>query len=225
MDPINIFRSWTTTHRNDFPSHTIVTDAIMAVATSVISLAFADAYQRQSPQFSAILRIVPVIAVAVWVIRRLDFNAVYLSPTFSTELNTFDQPHYQSNHFGRVWNWCSTPYYWAAKRMYLLPFIPFPVISSVPRNRQYDYENNYDVPTYSSHFPVIRNNEMHLLPSRRFSEVNHTPATPSPSFRESSYSSMPFPNVAQPFKTSSVSTSASFSRNTFGNMQELPQTR
>ncbi|WP_075883610.1 hypothetical protein [Candidatus Protochlamydia sp. W-9] len=220
MDPINISRSWTTTYRNDFPSHIIVTDAIVAVATSVISLAFADAYQRQSPQFSAILRIFPLIAVAVWVIRRLDFNAVYLSPSFPTELNTFDQPHYQSNHFGRAWNWCSTPYYWAAKRMYLLPFIPFSVISSAPRNRQYGYENNYDVPTCSSHFPVTRN-KMYSLPSRRFSEMNHTPATLPPSFQGSSYSSMPFPNVAHPFKTSS----ASFSRNTFGNMQELPQTR
>ncbi|MBA2369332.1 MAG: hypothetical protein H0V82_09960 [Candidatus Protochlamydia sp.] len=63
---------------------TLTKDSLIAIFVSALAWVGAEAFQRESPAFSATLRVVPLFAAGIWAIRRISpqgrHNVVHLQP-------------------------------------------------------------------------------------------------------------------------------------------------
>jgi hypothetical protein len=157
-------------------SSTIITDTIVAATVSTAAWICADMYRWQAPQFSATLRVVPIIATVLWIIRRLDFNASHFPSVTSSSF----YPHSQPSYVRRTWNWISTP----LQGMYSLPARRFPSVNVTPANSQI-FGNVYtpspvSPPSYGMK-PLPRGSFPSVSPTSSITHFSSHPPTPYPS--------------------------------------------
>ncbi|WP_068467752.1 hypothetical protein [Candidatus Protochlamydia phocaeensis] len=197
MHPLNFFRF--------FPHHTydnantperarsrLIGDTIFGIAASAFSLLGANLVERDSPGFAAVLRCVPALAAAIWIIRRLscgrpDYQGVneqYHTPTYVHETIHVPTPSY-----------VSTPTYVHRPPVYVPPpVISLPMVHqpmyTLPHQRpgaihppHGQSHTTYSAPSFPSPnlnpLPSSRThlNGMHDLPTQR---VNFPSVTPTP---------------------------------------------
>lgn len=198
MHPLNFFRF--------FPHHTydnanaperarsrLIGDTIFGIAASALSLLGANLVERDSPGFAAVLRCVPALAAAIWIIRRLScgrpgYQAVheeYHTPTMRHETVHVHTPTY-----------VPTPTYVHRPPIYVPPIVNQPTVHqpmyTLPSHRpggihpSYGQSHTtYSAPNFPSPglnpLPSSRPNPngMHALPPHRvsFPSVTSTPTS------------------------------------------------
>jgi hypothetical protein len=84
---IDLSRLWNGNHQpveQREQRSTLAKDSLTAIIVSALAWAGAGALERETPAFSAALRVVPVLAAAIWAIRRMSphagHNVVQLQP-------------------------------------------------------------------------------------------------------------------------------------------------
>lgn len=185
FNSFNPFRSYSNAHLqvNNEPyvsRSSAVSDTIVAIAVSALSLVGASAFQREAPGFSAILLAVPALTFVVWLMRR-----------FNSPANLYEGRQGSSVHVIH-----SAPVI-SHEPMHALPvhrgvYVPPPVVGQVTQ-AQTTYSNppglwsratNFFMggtrPSFPQVAPVNPNgNGMHALPQNRsFPNVQPAPVYP-----------------------------------------------